>query len=649
MYCLAKCTSYQLAKNIVCTIPHAVFHTPVCRISGEFRCVINVMISSNELRTTAPLDREGIRDDKGEVVDTFQCSVEVMSSVELTSTTQSLIQITVLDENDNVPHFRELDEVHILNITENFNIPNSLVRLQAVDDDKGLNGTVEFDITKGNEENFFYIGLPLEYNGTDPNRDELFFNRTVDYEQHQIFNLTIMACDMGARRWCFNQVLIVEIIDVNDERPCFPMSDYFFDVKENHPLGPQNPFANVTAYDRDSISSALVYSITEGSFKPLVAAQYIDVNNETGQLYLKKAIDYEKDLVLRSIQFHLLVNEVGLGLGCDAEIQVRLLNINDVIPEIDIKTNRKEIPENKDLSDDMFITVFIAEDEDSGGVNHPIVQIYPPMDYILETPNGRLFIVKINATLDREKVEKVIINLTVYDMGTPSLPATEILVYNVSDENDNSPNFTQVEYNAIVGDSAPLQKLVTTVRANDPDFAENGSVSYTISSVNPPIARAWFDIDPLKGDIIVRGVLNYSLVQSVSIVVVASDDGTPRLNSSTVVNIDISPSVTFKPRSYQEHCSPFAKVRDASQIYLEFRTSEKSGLLFYDESVQGEPFALGIEDGRLVAIDQSNIVLHTLDVSTNNWISVLYNIDQVSVMYTLLDWGHIISSSVLGP
>lgn len=606
-----------------------------CRING-FECKYNVTIIGNELRTTSRLDREEIvRDDRGEVDDTFRCSYELTNSVEQ-------IEVTVLDVNDNVPRFRELDQVHVLNITENFNTPNSLEKLQVVDNDNGDNGTVDFSIIAGNEEHFFYIGLPLEYNGTDPNREELFFNRTVDYEQHQLFNLTIRACDRGTPRLCFDQVIIVEIIDLNDEGPYFPLTLYEINIEENHTLGPQNPFATISALDKDSIPSVLVYSIDTGS-GPENALEYVGVNNQTGELYMKKAIDYETQPFLRVINVQLIAREPERPELAQTRITITVVDINDIKPEIEFKSHLIQLRENKHLAGAPL--VFRAYDVESGGISQAMVQFTPAIDYYMHS-TGRIFRIFINTTLDRETVDKITINFTVYDKGIPSLSNTEIITLDILDENDNSPNFTLVEYNTMVGDSAPLHKVVSTVTAMDPDFAENGTVSYTITSISPPAAQSWFNIDATTGDISVSGVLDYSLVQNASIIVTASDNGTIPLNSSATVNINISPSVTFKPRSYQEHCSPYTKIQDASQIYLEFHTSERNGLLFYEESVEGKLFALAIEDGRLIAIDET-VVQSTLDVSINDWISALYNFDEVSAIIHNSVWEHI-PPSVLG-
>ena len=568
------------------------------------------------------LDREEIVSHTGD--DTLTCNV-------LISESSVRIQLKVLDQNDNVPRFSELEPVHTLNITENFNVPNPILRLEPEDGDNGNNGTVDFDITRGNEQNFFYIGPPIDYPYSD--RNELFFNRTVDHEQHQSFNVTITAHDHGTPPLYFDQIVYIKIIDVNDENPEFIITNYNFVVLENHPLGPQNPFGNVSALDRDFGSSVIVYSFY-GVPSPDEAFDYVAVNSSTGELYLEQSIDFETDTTLQQIEFSIQVQEAGRVEFDLARVHIEIHDANDESPEISSK-EILNVVENAPSSSPITFTV-----SDTDGIGPYAVELQPPVSYMV-TPYLTFFSLTINQTLDREMVENITVFFTVYDKGTPPLHTTKTVHIIISDENDNYPTFTQSAYNEVLGEDTPLGKTVTTVEAIDPDFGENGTVSYAIASVNPPVAQLWFHIDPLTGNIRLNATLDYSLAEKISLVVTASDNGPAQDNHSnhmttnTTVDISILPAVTFKPRSYQEHCHPNFNIQGTSTTYLEFRTSEKNGLLLYEETAQDEVFTLEIENSRLkyrlAATGQhsSESTFEAIDVSTNDWISVLYDSDQV--------------------
>ena len=581
------------------------------------------------------LDREEFVNNNQEEV-FFTCSVRVLNNV---MTYIELIKIEVLDVNDNVPRFSELEQFHSVNVTENFDPPTPIMPLQSVDMDKGENGTVQFNITKGNEEGFFYIGLPLDYVGNDPNRLELFFNETIDYETHQFFNLTITIWDMGTPEpLFFEQIIYINIIDVNDESPVFVISHFSFEVPDNHPVGPDNPFGSVSAMDPDSGDNTIVYSLHESSANPPNAFEYIGVNNLTGDIYLKQEIDFDQDYTLLFIEFSIQVEEVGQTKIDIAKVNITFIasDVNVDPPTLDLRSNAIErVVENTNFE---INVLFKARDDD--GINETyILQVEPPVSVTQQS--GAYYVTTvyhftINETLDREQTDNITISLMVFDKGSPPLSSTEVVHIIVLDENDNDPTFTQDTYDEVIGENALVGKIVTTVHANDPDLAENGTVSYSITSISPSTASEWFDIDVHTGTIRVNAVLDYTVTKSVSLVVTASDNGSSPRTANATVNIAVSPPITFMPRSYQSYSLDF-KIEEMSTIYLEFRTSRKDGVLLYKENVANDRFVVEIENGKLkyrLATSQhtSESTLEALDVSTDEWVSVLYDSEQVSIL-----------------
>ena len=562
--------------------------------------------------------------------DILVCSVTFMDEVGLAYET---LKVTILDVNDNVPRFSELDQIHILNITENFDIPNPIQRLQAVDMDNGGNGTVIFNITSGNEEGFFYIGLPLEYEGSDTSRQELFFNRTVDYEIYEHFNLTITLRDNGTPKpFIFEQLIYINIIDINDLNPIFTITRYDFEVPENHPLGPENPFGTVSAQDPDSGMGNIIYSIHSITPDPDNAFEYIGLNNGTGEIFLKQPIDFEHDFTLHSIAFDIQVQEDGRSEIDVAKVNVRIMDVNDIPPEINLRFGERVRVEN---THEVNIIDLTASDQD--GINETyLLTVLPHVNYI---KNNNYFLdlyrITIEDAIDREQIPSIKVTLTVFDKGTPPLNTTYVFDIMVLDLNDNSPTFSQETYSAVVGENAPLGKTVIAVNAFDPDFQENGTVSYTIISVSPVTASHWFELDRHNGIISVNAALDYAIAKQVILLVRASDNSSAPRTNDTSVNIAVSPAVTFKPRSYQNHSNVDFKIQKLKTIYLEFRTNKENGILLYEENALDELLLIEIENGNVkyrhnTAYQTSEYKFEGINTSTNEWISVLYNAEQVS-------------------
>lgn len=537
----------------------------------------------------------------------------------------TFINIKILDLNDNMPHFSDIEQVHTHNFSENTSPPHSILSLHVVDGDNGENGTFDISITAGNEDNIFYIGLLPGPEESDKNRKQLILNSTVDHEMHKIFNLTITVHDHGTPPLYYIQTVLVVVLDANDNGARFATSSYNFELFDDGPIGLQNPFGSVEAIDIDSTQSTIVYSLsTESNTYPDDAFDYVDINNVTGELYLKKTILYED---VPELEFKVKAIEVGRSDEDIAFVNVTIIDSDEGRPEIEIIQYPSEVMENT-LPRRILLLV------KSEGT--PLVKVQSPIQYNLITSNFLLFGIIFIETLDRERQETVTVTITVYNNETRHLNDTRTIMMRVLDENDNSPSFTQDAYTVLVGEDIPPKKPVTRVKASDPDFAENGSISYAISSINPITAEHWFDIDSHTGEISVNASLDYHTTASVNVTVTASDNGSIPRKTSTTVGISISPAVTFKSRSYQEHCSPDIKIRDASKIYIEFKTSEKNGWLLYQETPQNEPFVLGIENGKLI-VSSENLIETAVNVSTNNWISVLYDSKEVYVyMYACL-------------
>lgn len=73
--------------------------------------------------------------------------------------------------------------------------------------------------------------------------------KSLDREEQDSYNLTIVAEDHGTPQHSTTQVLSVQVIDVNDEAPWFELSEYEVQIKENQPTGAT--LLTVSATDRD--------------------------------------------------------------------------------------------------------------------------------------------------------------------------------------------------------------------------------------------------------------------------------------------------------------------------------------------------------------------------------------------------------------
>lgn len=142
----------------------------------------------------------------------------------------------------------------------------------------------------------------------------------------------------------------------------------------------------------------------------------------------------------------------------------------------------------------------------------------------------------MNGCIDREKADRRVLVIVATDSpGDSSLQktASTSVTVNVFDENDNSPVFEYLVYNASVREDDPLGTLVIEVNAQDADEhgSPNSQVSYTLNS-------SLFVIDETTGQM----TTTMSLVGNVgtySLTVIASDNGHPRLYGTANVTVTV--------------------------------------------------------------------------------------------------------------
>lgn len=138
--------------------------------------------------------------------------------------------------------------------------------------------------------------------------------------------------------------------------------------------------------------------------------------------------------------------------------------------------------------------------------------------------------------LDRETESLNEITITCYDHGSPSLNSSKTVQVSILDENDNSPEFTEENYNIIIQENNPAEVYITTVKAVDKDYGVNARVTY--SFVNNRDNNV-FTIDPNTGVIKAVRSMDYEQQHEIELHVLATDGGSASVSATAVVLIEL--------------------------------------------------------------------------------------------------------------
>lgn len=152
--------------------------------------------------------------------------------------------------------------------------------------------------------------------------------------------------------------------------------------------------------------------------------------------------------------------------------------------------------------------------------------------------NGVLTVLK---TLDRESQSFYNLVVQVHDLPPPPAPrfsSTAQVSIILLDVNDNPPTFLSPRL-TYIPENTPIDTVVFTAQATDPDSGPNSYVEYALLS---PAGSA-FSIGTVDAAVRLTGELDREAVSNYTLTVLATDKGQPALSSSAdvvVVVLDIN-------------------------------------------------------------------------------------------------------------
>lgn len=279
---------------------------------------------------------------------------------------------------------------------------------------------------------------------------------------------------------------------------------------------------------------------------------------ESGSLYLKKPLQLDT-VYLIDVQ----VNDQQ-GLRSAANVAIQLTEVNHHRPMFNSSYYELLLPEG-DYNDSSFITIE-AYDQDTGD-NGRLVYSLTDSSASPFRINHKTGLLIVNGSIDREQTEFFRFVVQATDEGFPPLKSRVDVVVYITDINDNAPVFDlpagsvhenglQPLFSVSLTDGTPPGTPVLRVRATDADadFHTNGNVTYRLGS-----HQSQFSIDKITGSISTLVAMDRARSESEhNLLVVATDGGTPRLSTISVVRVTII-----------EACQPDPAARRQQSITLD--------------------------------------------------------------------------------
>uniref|UniRef100_A0A8C7NJQ7 Protocadherin-related 15a n=1 Tax=Oncorhynchus mykiss TaxID=8022 RepID=A0A8C7NJQ7_ONCMY len=420
------------------------------------------------LRLLKPVDREK------QMTYTFT----MMASDGVQESTRVTVNILVIDANDNTPTFGEVS--YSVKVFTDMQQGETVLQLMALDADEGLNGLVTYEILAGAQ------GVFIINNRTG----RITIAPGIALSVGLSYALTVKAADNAPeiqRRSSITTVYIEVLPPNNQSPPRFPLFIYNLEVSEAMRIGAI--LLNLQATDREN--DPITYQILSGDTQ-----QVFNLSKTIGLLLLGKPLDRET-----TDQYRLIVtaSDGNPGGTSTTTVNIVVTDVNDNDPKFDLTLPRNLTVQEEKAN--VFVGQVTATDPDAGAnglVRYRIVN-HPGLFTITE--NGSISTV---VPLDREVRSQYDLIVEASDGAVDPRRTTFTLSVQVTDIDDNSPEFSQKTYVVNVPENSPVGTVVLRLSAVDADLFSN--VTYRIKSAE---ARKLFSVNPISGELLVLQTLDF--------------------------------------------------------------------------------------------------------------------------------------------
>ncbi|XP_048667648.1 protocadherin gamma-C5 isoform X23 [Marmota marmota marmota] len=465
------------------------------------------------------------------------------------------VEVEILDLNDNSPSFATSERE--MRISESA-APGARFPLDSAQDpDVGTN-TVSF-YTLSPSSHFSLNVKTLKDGKLFP---ELVLEQQLDRETQARHQLVLTAVDGGTPAHSGTSLISIIVLDINDNAPTFQSSVLRVGLPENAPKGTLLLRLNATDPD-EGTNGQLDYSF--GDHTSEAVRNLFGLDPSSGAIHVLGSVDFEESSFY---EIHARARDQGQpAMEGHCVIQVDVGDANDNAPEVLLASLVNPVPESTPVG--TVVGLFNVRDRDSGRNGEVSLDISPDLPFQIK-PSENHYSLLTSQPLDREATSHYTIELLASDAGSPPLHTRLTIRINISDVNDNAPQFNQQLYTAYIPENKPPGSLLCTVAASDPDTGDNARLIYSIvgSQIQGAPSSSFVYVNPDDGRVFAQRTFDYELLQMLQIVVGVRDSGSPPLHANTSLHVfvldqnDNAPAV-LHPKPGREFSAPQRLPRSA--------------------------------------------------------------------------------------
>nr|XP_054593254.1 protocadherin gamma-A11-like [Nothobranchius furzeri] len=437
------------------------------------------------------------------------------------------VGVEIIDVNDNSPRFQE--EEKTIEIYES-TLPGKRFQLPtARDPDVSINSVRVYKLNH-NE----HFSLQIRERGEDK-MPFLVLQKSLDREKNNEHKLVLTALDGGNPPRSGTLNITVHVLDSNDNNPTFSQEVYSVTIPEN--IKADTSVITVTATDPDEGVNGDIEFYYVGELDPKISDLF-SLDKISGEIRVKGSIDFEE-----TDMFKLDVHATDRGhppMSSDCRVIIKVLDENDNKPEIEVTSLSKLVSE--DSKPGTVVSLISVTDQDSNLNGKVICSLSDNVPFELKPSfQDNMYSLVLKQHLDREAVSHYEITLTATDCGQPPLSTFRTLSVDVSDVNDNKPEFSHNPMELYLTENNIPGSSIFCVSASDKDLGDNAAVHYHLVREESSQMKitAFLNINSDNGEISALKSFDFETVKTFQFQVVASDSGSPSLSSNVTVNVFI--------------------------------------------------------------------------------------------------------------
>ncbi|XP_031221292.1 protocadherin alpha-3 isoform X17 [Mastomys coucha] len=354
----------------------------------------------------------------------------------------------------------------------------------------------------------------------------------------------------------------VEVRDINDNPPAFPVATKNLFISESRQLGSR--FSLEGASDADiGTNSLLSYSLNSSEYFSLDVKRKDEEIKSLG-LVLKKLLNRE-DIP----EHHLLITAVDGGkpeLTGTTQVKITVLDVNDNAPAFEKTLYKVRLPEN---APNGTVVVDVDASDLDEGVNKDIVYSFhsdmsPEIlsKFQLDPISGYI---TVKGNIDFEETKSFEIQIEAADKGTPPMTDHCTVLVEIVDVNDNVPELVIKSLSLPVLENSAPGTVIALISVSDSDSGANGQVT---CSLTPQVPFKLVSTFKNYYSLVLDSVLDRETISYYNLVVTARDGGSPSLCTTASVSVEVADVNDNAPAFAQPEYTVFVKENNPPGAHI---------------------------------------------------------------------------------